>query len=138
MDDPFAILVEELKIEPKSKAQSTAEPEDDNNEEAAFIASINDMTSVSDLRDSFITFYRLKESEIYDLKSRFTDISRRQKEVFMEVEKRRKLAISKGKKYKQTAQKLHDQVNNLNNDLKFERKKNSELSVIRDQKKQRE
>eukprot|EP01083_Nonionella_stella_P040596 110135_1 len=75
-------------------------------------------------RPKFISFYRPKESQTYELK------------------KRRKLAVSKGKKYKQTAQKLHYEVNKLKNDLTFERKKNcelsAELSMIRDQKKQRE
>eukprot|EP01083_Nonionella_stella_P309908 1099236_1 len=75
-------------------------------------------------RTKFISFYRLKESQTYELK------------------KRRKLAVSKGKKCKQTTQKLHYEVNKLKNDLTFERKKNcalsAELSMIRDQKKQRE
>eukprot|EP01083_Nonionella_stella_P306250 1071832_1 len=132
-------------LEPEPKPEPEPEPdleEDDGDEEESFVESINAITSISELRDQFISFYRLKESQMYDLKSKFTDISRRQKEVFIEVENRRKLAVSKGKKYKQTAQKLHYQVNKLNNDLKFERKKNSELSdelsIIRDQKKQRE
>ena len=130
---------EEEEEEEEDEEEEEEEEEVDNDE---LISSISNISSISELRSKYIEYHKLKENEIYELKNKFTEISRRQKEVFMEVENRWKTAVSKGKKYKQTAQKLHYQIQKLNNDLKFERKKNNELndeiSIIRDQKKQRE
>jgi len=116
--------------------------DDDHDDEAAFIESVEAMTSTEELQRKFIEFYRKKEAETYDLKHKFTEISRRQKEVFVEVENKRKMAVQKGKKYKERALKLHNQATKHFNELKAERKRvdqlNADLDTVRSQKKQKE
>merc|ERR1719242_2273152 len=125
-----------------TKTMSVNAANDDEDDEAAFIESVRGMNSVQELQDKLISFYKKREAESYALKNRFTEISRRQKEVFVEVENRRKVAVQKGKKYKQTAQKYHHQVTKQANDMKADRKRvealSAELKVVRGQKKQRE
>merc|ERR1712129_218959 len=84
----------------KPQQQSVDEEEEDDDEEHTFMESIDGISDIQELKNQYIAFYKAKEFEIYDLKNKFTEISRRQKEVFMEVENRRKLAATKGKKYK--------------------------------------
>merc|ERR1719203_387367 len=125
-----------------TKTMSVNAANDDEDDEAAFIESVRGMQSVEELQDKLISFYKKREAESYALKNRFTEISRRQKEVFVEVENRRKVAVQRGKKYKQTAQKYHHQVNKQANDMKADRRRvealSSELKAVRGQKKQRE
>merc|ERR1712190_43444 len=106
---------------PKEEDIDDEEEEEEDDEEEAFMESIRNISDIETLRKEFIAFHKRKESEIYDLKDKFTNISARQKQVFMEVENRRKLAASKGKKYKQTAQKYHYQTQKMTKDLEFER-----------------
>jgi len=124
----------------KPQQQSVDEEEEDDDEEHTFMESIDGISDIQELKNQYIAFYKAKEFEIYDLKNKFTEISRRQKEVFMEVENRRKLAATKGKKYKQTAQKYHYQTQKITKDLEFERNKSKklsgELNASRQQKKQ--
>lgn len=128
----------------QQRAETVAQAAEDEAEddEAAFVASVQSVSSLSELQSRFIAFYREREAATYALKNQFTEISRRQKEVFVEVENRRKAALAKGKKYKQATQKLSYQMQKLDNDLKMERKKAAEvaaeLEVVRDQKQKRE
>jgi len=131
------------KVTPNGTGGTTAGGDDaEEDDEAAFIETVKAIDSVEELQQKLIDFYKRKEAESYELKSRFTEISRRQKEVFVEVESKRKMAVQKGKKYKQSAQKYHHQAAKTGNELKAERKRVHELSaqleVTRDQKKQRE
>eukprot|EP01084_Bolivina_argentea_P219446 372193_1 len=83
-----------------------------------FISSLNSITSVSELRNQFISFHEEKETKIQQLKLKFMEISRGQKNAFVESENRRQAAISKGKKYKQSAQKLHEEIQIIRNENK--------------------
>merc|ERR1719242_166158 len=125
-----------------TKTMSVNAANDDEDDEAAFIESVRGMNSVQELQDKLISFYKKREAESYALKNRFTEISRRQKEVFVEVENKRKMAVQKGKKYKERALKLHNQATKHFNELKAERKRvdqlNADLATVRSQKKQKE
>eukprot|EP01083_Nonionella_stella_P044335 119396_1 len=97
-------------------------------EKEAFMKSIHEISDIVELRNKFSEFYDRKESEIYELKRKFTNISRSQKECFVELDRRLKRATSKGKKYKAIAQELHCQLQQMNNDLMLQRKQNRELN----------
>merc|ERR1712228_575143 len=114
---PIMGNVDEQEQEEEEDIVDVDDDDDDENEEEVFMESINNILDIKELKNQYIAFYKSKESEIYELKNKFTEISRRQKEVFMEVENRRKLAASKGKKYKQTAQKYHYQTQKITKDL---------------------
>merc|ERR1712176_1472620 len=125
----------------KAPQQQTSDDDGDgDDDEQEFVESIDSISDIGELKKQYIAFYKAKEMEIYELKNKFTEISRRQEEVFLEVENRRKLAATKGKKYKQTAQKYHFQTQKMTKDLEFERNKSKKLSddlnASRQQKKQ--